>query len=136
MGSKSSKESTRASTSSKGESQANKRVDQFKKERSKTSLKLTDPVTGLQLFVPKLGGVEKSTIFSRRGPEKKVQKSASVDLNPATCSIALTPTKLDRSLTVSSMGYVHKADRSTGSFGTPVSAFQLTPFVSKPASEC
>ena len=81
MGTKSSKESTKATTSSKGEDERELKVKKFKRERAKSAIRFLDPVSGIETYVPKLERIENSTIIGRREPKRiKIPKSISEDL--------------------------------------------------------
>ena len=81
MGSKSSKESTKATTSSKDEIESETAIDKFKRERTKSAIRLLDPVSGIETYVPTLEHVENSTIIARRDPKRpQVSKTISEDI--------------------------------------------------------
>ena len=70
MGSKSSKESTEAKTSSKRCSERETVIDKFKRERTESAIRLLDPASGIEAFVPALEQIENSTIIARRDPNR------------------------------------------------------------------
>ena len=81
MGSKSSKESTEAKTSSKRCSERETVIDKFKRERTESAIRLLDPASGIEAFVPALEQIENSTIIARRDPKRpQVSKTISEDL--------------------------------------------------------
>ena len=81
MGSKHSRDSSKSTAASSGEAtDLSKHVKSYLKERSKNAIKLTDYYNDIELFVPRLLPIQKSSIMTRRDALKvraKIPKSTS-----------------------------------------------------------